>query len=195
MAIETFRPYRHGACVVFIATTVMFFSACDRDENPTTPTQSTTGSSTTEVDNTRDETKDLEPTGSKTPGIEQAPSEQQQVEQPAQVPNNDVTLSNRAQPTPPTTERVDNDRVVSEPRADEVAQTMALESELTEIVAAASAKLDPEEAARLIGQVDQWLQRGFGCPDGPEKAVCQQFHLRSRIQEIDHRMRGYSTEY
>jgi len=82
-----------------------------------------------------------------------------------------------------------------EPTAQEIARTVELETELEQIVASAVENLEPQKAQILLQKVDQWNAQGYGCSEGPDKAACQQYHIRSRIREIDNRMRGLSTEY
>ncbi len=82
-----------------------------------------------------------------------------------------------------------------EPRADEIARTIELETQLSESVQAATAMLDPKQAQELLARADGWAQDGFGCPQGAGREACRQFNLRHLIKEIDNQMRGFKTEY
>jgi len=83
----------------------------------------------------------------------------------------------------------------AEPTAEEIARTVELETELEQLVAMALEALEPQQAELLLRKVDQWNQIGYGCSEGPDRAACQQYHIRSRIQELNNRMRGFSTEF
>jgi len=89
----------------------------------------------------------------------------------------------------------ENPPEVAEPTAEEIARTVELETELEQLVAMALEALEPQQAELLLRKVDQWNQIGYGCSEGPDRAACQQYHIRSRIQELNNRMRGFSTEY
>lgn len=82
-----------------------------------------------------------------------------------------------------------------QPGSHEIAATIELESQLNEIVSAATNLLDPVQSERLLSRTDKLMQDGFGCSEGPHQEACRQLNIRELINEIDNRMRGPGTEY
>lgn len=129
----------------------------------------------------------------------------QPVENKVAVVTPPVEPKSQAAPTQPAAEPVvepiSDDRLEQstpppqEPRADEIARTIELETELSEIVQTASAMLDPDQAQALLSRADRWSQNGFDCPDGAGREACRQYNIRNLIKEIDNKMRGIKTEY